>query len=126
MPPEANTFQSCPPSVSCHVVKAIQFPSGDHAGAYSKPFSSEKPSAVRARGSPSGNDCSQMRPMAWNANVWPFGAADGQRRKRAMKGSSVMRKLARLCSDAVRCTRAWKGIVDTFPLSMSRRLILPP
>ncbi len=43
-----------------------------------------------------------------------------------MNGSSVMRNSARLCSDAVRWTRARNGMVDTSPLSTSSRLIRPP
>ena len=86
LPPSAGARQRCPPSAQSKVTKATEDPSGDQAGAYSKPAA--KPPDVRRRGSPPAASCNQILPTLSKAMRLPSGDAVGQRGKRASKDSS--------------------------------------
>ena len=103
-------------------MKAIERPSGDHAGAISN---GSNESGVSRRGVPSGRSMIQTRPTAWKASRLPSGEEAAQRGNFTLKVSPSAICGRPAISEIVRCTRAVKGIVATAP-SRSTRRIFPP
>src|SRR5580704_19765642 len=112
-PPPAAIFQRNPPSFSSQLVNAIERPSGDHEGEYSK---GANESGVSRCGVPEGKSMIQIRPTAWNASLLPSGDAVCQRVNCTSKGPSDTFRCGYACSEMVRWTLAVNGIVSTLPL----------
>ena len=111
-------------SASDQVTKAIDLPSGENSGAYSRTVS-----FVRRRGFPAFPEAMsqiQTLPRASNASSLPSGDNVGQRRIFAFISGSPTgvstRRSGRRSSD----TSATKGIVASPPVARSSRWILPP
>ena len=103
-------------------MKAIERPSGDHAGAISN---GPNESGVSRRGVPSGRSIVHTRPTAWKASRPPSGEEAVQRGNFTLNVSPSAICGRPAISEIVRCTRAVKGIVAMAP-SRSTRRIFPP
>src|SRR5712664_1112465 len=122
-PPEDETVQSWPCLSSFQLAKAIVLPLGDHAGENS-PGMNE--SGVRRLGLPLGRSMSQSLSTAWNTSCLPSGEALCQRINLASNASSRKGSGDQAISEIVRCTRAVKDTVSTFPFSTQSLRIFPP